>query len=259
MARIRLRCARQLVIEQAIHQGAVRILDELRGLQVALRRSIALKKQARRELIHRRQHLTNPTARGGVFPLRIHRLMPLRECENDMGGRFTKRPFRDSQCRFHLSSVFSLACASMAGPAMPVWKSPGRTGATLFEALVREWDGVGLHKPRTAPWGSLPSKVSLRTISVNDVRHFIQRTYGFLEGVLPPIMPLGKKQISLALRGVSGRLAPTGLRPLSEPAILVSPQAAGPAVPEREIGPGTGSGVLWHARSLEMAACPAKL
>ena len=69
MARIRLRCARQPVIEQAVPQGAVRIVDELRGLQVALRRSIALKRQARRELIHRRQHLTNPTARGGVFSI----------------------------------------------------------------------------------------------------------------------------------------------------------------------------------------------
>jgi len=36
----------------------------------------------------------------------------------------------------------------------------------------------------------------------------------------------------------SGRLAPTEWRSLSEPAIPVSPQAAGPAVPETEIGAG---------------------
>ena len=75
-------------------------------------------------------------------------------------------------------------------------------------------------------------------------------------------MPPGKNRIPLALRGRVGtidpdRIATTG--PLSEPTIPVSPQAAGPAVPEREIGPATGSGVLWHARGLEMAACPAKL
>ena len=57
----------------------------------------------------------------------------------------------------------------------------------------------------------------------------------------------------------SGPLVLTEWRPLSEPAIPGSPQAAGPAVPERKIGPETGSGVFWHARDLETAACPAKL
>ena len=46
---------------------------------------------------------------------------------------------------------------------------------------------------------------------------------------------------------------------LIEPTIPVFPQAARPAVSEREIGPGTGSAVFWHARGLEIAACPAKL
>ena len=110
--------------------------------------------------------------------------------------------------------------------------------------------------------GALPGHRSLRTISGIDITCGIQGTYGFSEDVLPPIMPPGKKRIPLAPRGRIGtigpdRIATTG--PLSEPAIPVSPQAAGPAVPEREIGPGTGSGVLWHARALEMAACPAKL
>ncbi len=152
-------------IEQAIPQSAIRILDELRGLQVALRRSIALKKQARRGLIHRRRHLANLAALGGAFPMRIHRLMPLRECENDVGGRFTKRPLRDSQCRFQLSSVFSSVCASLAGPATPVRKSPRLTGATpLFEAPVRAWRGVGFHNHRPAlsggrsrPFESIPA------------------------------------------------------------------------------------------------------
>ncbi len=40
-------------IEQAILEGAVRIPDEFGGLQAALKRSIALKKQARRGLMHR--------------------------------------------------------------------------------------------------------------------------------------------------------------------------------------------------------------
>ena len=32
------------------------------------------------------------TATGGMLPMEIHRHMPARECENDMGGRFTKSP-----------------------------------------------------------------------------------------------------------------------------------------------------------------------
>ena len=49
-------CGEIARIEQAILQGAVRILDEFGGLQAALKRSIALKKQSRcqgrRRLIH---------------------------------------------------------------------------------------------------------------------------------------------------------------------------------------------------------------
>ena len=40
-------------IDRAILQGAVRILNEFGGLQAVLKRSIALKKQARRGLIQR--------------------------------------------------------------------------------------------------------------------------------------------------------------------------------------------------------------
>ena len=117
--RIRLRCARQLVIKQAIPEDAVRILNELRGLQVALRPSIALQKQARRELIHRRQHLTNPTARGRVLPMRIHWLMPLQRCENDMGGRFTKRPFG-----IHNAVPIYLPCSLWSAPPWPDRRCP---------------------------------------------------------------------------------------------------------------------------------------
>lgn len=83
-------------------------------------------------------------------------------------------------------------------------------------------------------------------------------TYGFTDGVLPPNMPPVKKRFLWLFVAVSGRLAPTEWRPLAEPAIPVSPQG-GPEVPEKEISPATGSGVLWHARGLEMAACPEKL
>jgi len=37
------------------------------------------------------------------------------------------------------------------------------------------------------------------------------------------------------------------------------PQPTGPAVREREIGLATGSRAPWHARGLEIAACPARL
>ncbi len=57
----------------------------------------------------------------------------------------------------------------------------------------------------------------------------------------------------IGLRTASGALA------LRQGIFRGERQAAGPAVPERNIGPGTGSGMLWHARGLEMAACPANL
>ena len=78
-------------------------------------------------------------------------LMPTRERENDAGGRFTKRPFGESQGRLHLSSVFSSVSASLAGPVTPARKSPTRTGATpCFECPVWAWAGVGFHKPTPA-------------------------------------------------------------------------------------------------------------
>ena len=120
-----------MVIEQAIPQGAVRIVDEHRGLQVALRRSIALKKQARWE------------------------------CENDMGGRFKKALPRFTM---PFPSIFrvllGLRLHGRTGNAR--LEISGADGSDLFEALVQEWDGVVFHKPRTAPWGSLPSNMSPR-------------------------------------------------------------------------------------------------
>ena len=72
-------------------------------------------------------------------------------------------------------------------------------------------------------------------------------------------MPPGKNRIPLALRGRIGtigqdRIATTG--PLSEPTIPVSPQAARPAVSEREIGAGGVPGC--SGRGLEIAAAPGK-
>ncbi len=88
------------------------------------------------------------------------RLTPARDCENDVGGRFTKRPRRKSQDRFHLSSVFSSISAFLAGPLTPALKSHGRTGATpCLECPVRAWAGVGFHT-HTRPFrGSLPSLI----------------------------------------------------------------------------------------------------
>ena len=54
----------------------------------------------------------------------------------------------------------------------------------------------------------------------------------------PPLCPPKKSRFSWLFVALSGRLAPTEGRPLSEPAIPDSPQAAGPAVPERDIGAG---------------------
>ena len=90
----------------------------------------------------------------------------------------------------------------------------GRIGAgdgsdPLFEALVRARGVAVLTAPPRPLRGSLPSKLSLRTISDSDVRHFIKRTYGFLGDVLPPIMPPVKKQIFLALCGPIGTVGPS--------------------------------------------------
>ena len=58
----------------------------------------------------------------------------------------------------------------------------------------------------------------------------------------PPLCPPKKSRFSWLFVALSGRLAPTEWRPLSEPAIPDSPQAAGPAVPERDIGAGVVPG-----------------
>ena len=96
-------------------------------------------------------------ALGDPVSMRVRRLMPALECENDMRGRFTKRPLGNSQCRFHLSSVFSSVCALLAGPTTPARNSPRRTGATpLFECLVRAWHGASFHTHPAAPRGVAP-------------------------------------------------------------------------------------------------------
>ena len=72
-----------------------------------------------------------------------------------MSGRFTKRPFGNSQCRFHLSSLFSSGYALLDRPATPARKSPRRTGAPLpVDALVMAW-ALGAQSP-VAPLLSVP-------------------------------------------------------------------------------------------------------
>lgn len=84
-------------------------------------------------------------------------------------------------------------------------------------------------------------------------------TYGFTDGVLPPNMPPVKKTISLALRGRIRTVGPDRMATTGGAGHSGFPTGGGPEVPEKEISPATGSGVLWHARGLEMAACPEKL
>ena len=183
-----------------------------------------------------------------------------------MGCWCAEKAFRRARRRF----LMLLACLRFrprrrTGRAGP--RPPDVEGATPPPVRLRRLRGGRAGAPGGAPQVSLPAGVapsnqSLRTLSGIDITCFIQGTYGFSEDVLPPIMPPGKNRIPLALPGRIGTIGPDRIGttgPQSEPAIPVSPQAAGPAVPEREIGPGTGSGVLWHARGLEMAACPAKL
>ena len=114
--------------------------------------------------------------------MRLLRLMPALERENDAAGRFTRRPCRKSQGRFHPSCVFSSVSDSLARPATPTRKSPGRTGAPpLFEALVRAWSGAGFHKPRTA---------------VRDSPPFVKRWGSVSDGVAPDPSVLAGRPLS---------------------------------------------------------------
>jgi len=89
--------------------------------------------------------------------MNIHKLMPVPHCENDVRGRFTKSPLDDSHSMIPSCLVLSWFCAPLPGSSVTDRAKRGRTGATpLFEALVRAWAGVGFHKLRTGPWGSLP-------------------------------------------------------------------------------------------------------
>ena len=123
------------------NDGACRILGKFGGLQSTLRRSIALKKQACRGLIHPRQCMAELTARGGAFPARIHRLMPGRECKNDVLARFTKYPLDDSHRPCRSCLVFSSMYSSVPGPSVAERAKRRRKGATpLLEALVQaQW------------------------------------------------------------------------------------------------------------------------
>ena len=85
-----------------------------------------------------RLHLANGAPFRGGLPMTVLRVMPLLECENDAGGRFTDDPGRDS--RRH-GSRFLCGCCGYAwfcpvGGDAP--DAPTGTGATpLRDALVR--------------------------------------------------------------------------------------------------------------------------
>ena len=62
--------------------------------------------------------------------MRIHRLMPLRECENDVGGQFTKSPLHDSHSMTPSCLVFSSGYASVPGSPVADRAIRRRTGAS---------------------------------------------------------------------------------------------------------------------------------
>ena len=64
-----------------------------------------------------RYYLEHGASFGDPVPMRVRRLMPALERENDMRGRFTKSPHNDSHRPCCPSPVFSSGYASMPGPA----------------------------------------------------------------------------------------------------------------------------------------------
>ena len=129
-----------------------------------------------------RYPLAERTDTRGLLPMEIHRHMPARECENDMGGRFTKYSLPDSHSMTPSPLVFSSLYASVSCPPLAERAQRRRTGATpLFDALVRAWAGVGFHKPQTALGGSLPIHQSLAG------RRMTQTEYGSMDATCTSI------------------------------------------------------------------------
>ena len=101
----------------------------------------------------------------GLFLVTTRWLMPMRERENDVGGRFTNHPGRNSPAAWLSRLVFSSGYAPAAASGVADRAFPGRTGATpCLECPVRAWGGVGFYKrhptlsggrsrPRINPYG----------------------------------------------------------------------------------------------------------
>ena len=66
--------------------------------------------------------------------MRVRHLIPALECENDVGGRFTKLPPFDSQRPWTLSLLLPSICVSVLGPPVAERAKRGWTGATPISA-----------------------------------------------------------------------------------------------------------------------------
>ena len=109
-----------------------------------------------------RQHLANGLPLRGAPPMTGLRVMPRLECENDVGGRFTLWPSRDSHGTSCLSASPVASYASAAKSVSAARAAPTSTGATpQAEGLVRAWGWVCFHTPVPALQGSLPVHQSL--------------------------------------------------------------------------------------------------
>ena len=149
-------------IERAILQGDDQLLEEECGdLQDRPERIVELREQAHQQagwrLNPRRQYLANGAPLRGALPMTRRPPMPRMACENDVGGRFTDDPGRDSQRH---GSRFLCGCCGYAW-CCPIGAAnraaPTGTGAPPpVDALVMASAGAGFHRPRTGPGGSLP-------------------------------------------------------------------------------------------------------
>ena len=157
-------------IERAILQGAVQILEEFGGLQAALKRSVALEKQGRRQAgrgaIHRGRRLANGAPRGSALPVTTGaRVMAALECANDAGGRCALWPSGDAHACYGVSHDTATSCAYAARPVSAARAALTGTGATpQSEGLVRVRRQVCLRTcprpPGVAPEPSiLPGRV----------------------------------------------------------------------------------------------------
>ena len=140
-------------------------------MQAALKRSVALKKQARQQDRPRadppRQHVANGAPLPGALPMTGRRLMPGPECENDTGGRFTTWPGGDSH---GMPSVSADATASYASAA-PVQGSLREGDRTDGQAI--DWRASVAQPGRRWQTGQQPSAGdrSLHTAGAHGLIH----------------------------------------------------------------------------------------